>query len=499
MAIIPAAEWLPDQSPYQSPGSPNVSNVTPAPIGYRPFNAFAVYSTSALNARCQGLWYGRAIDGSARVFAGTATKLYALSGTAWNDVTRSSGGAYACASDAMWSFAQFGDTLIATNGTDAPQKFTLSSAVDGSVKFAALGGSPSVAEFVTTIKDFVFFGKISGAKSKVRWSAINNADDYTASATTMSDSQTIPDGGNIRGVVGGEFGVVLQDDAINRFTFQTTGEIFRRDKIATNVGCSIQGSVAYHANRIFFAHRSGFYMLVDGQQLVPIGAEKVDRTFWETVNQSYLSRVTAAVDPLNSLYLVSFPDADASAGTPNTIWAYHWEAQKWSQASPGNHEMIATGSQQGAIDLDTADSFADDIDVAGAPSLDSELYAGQVVPILTAFNTSHYYMLQNGAALEATVDTAEQQPIPNGVAFVRSARPVVNGTSASPTLAIGYRDNTTDAVSFTDASSQNSRTGLCNFRTRARYIRGRIVVPASSTWTHIQGIDDVTAEAVGWR
>src|SRR5689334_12118328 len=120
MPQLAAAEWLPDQADYQNPGTPTVLGVIPAVLGYRPFQAFTVQS-SALTARGRGYWYGRAINGSARAFCGDATKLYALSGMTWNDVTGTSG-PYAC--PRFWSFVQFGDLLIATNGVDPPQKFT---------------------------------------------------------------------------------------------------------------------------------------------------------------------------------------------------------------------------------------------------------------------------------------------------------------------------------------------------------------------------------------
>lgn len=498
MPVIQAAEWLPDQADYQNPGSPNVANVIPAPLGYRPFASFTVQS-GALPARAMGLWYGRAIDGSARVIAGTATALYALSGQTWNDITRAAGGAYAC--PRFWSFAQFGDSLLAFNGVDAPQVFTLSSVVDGSVKFSALGGSPPLAEFITVVRDFAFAGKIDSALNRNQWSGINNSASWATSATTMADQQDIPSGGNIRGQAGGEYGVVLQDDAIQRYTFVGTPTIFQRDEIATGVGCSIQGSVAQYGRRVFFVHRTGFQMLVDGSQLVPIGANKVNRTFWETIDQTNLDRVSSAIDPKNNLYLISFPDGSAASGTPNVIWAYEWELGRWSPVTgAGSHEMIATGSTMAAVGIDDADGYADDIDAAGAPPLDSEIYFGNVIPIIAAFNTSHELTFSDGSALEATVDTAEQQPIPGQKAFIRAARPIIDSESSPDyTLALGTRNATGDAVTFTAGSSPESGDGLCKFRTKARYVRGRIVIPAGETWSQINGIDEVVAEAAGNR
>ena len=82
-------------------------------------------------------------DGTNYHFAGTETGLWTLdnSSLAWTDVTRTSGGAYATATEERWRFAEFGNTLIATNYTDAVQAYTMGS----STEFAALGGSPPKA------------------------------------------------------------------------------------------------------------------------------------------------------------------------------------------------------------------------------------------------------------------------------------------------------------------------------------------------------------------
>lgn len=499
MPVIPAAPWLPDAPEYQNPGTSNVSGVLPDVVGYRPFPAFTVQS-SALSGRARGLWYGRSINGNARIFCGDATKLYTLSGTTWNDVTGASG-PYAC--PRFWSFAQFGDLLLAFNGVDDPQVFTLSDVVDGSVKFADLAGTPPVAEFITVVRDFAFAGKLDGALSTNQWSAIDNAESWATSATTMADQQIIPSGGNIRAQAGGEYGVVLQDDAIQRYTFVGGGvgnPIFQRDVIATAVGCSIQGSFAQLGNLCFFYHRTGFQMLVNGTQLVPIGKDKVDRTFAETLNQNFLDRVSSAIDHKSDCYLISFPDGTSASGTPNVLWAYHRLAEKWSPIPLGDHEMIATGITGLGVGIDDADGFADDIDAVGAPPLDSEIYYGAGLPLLAAFDTSHKLTFSNGANLAATVDTTEQQPIPGQKSFIRAARPIVD-SEASPdiTLSIGTRNNTGDAPTFSTDNSPTDGDGLCKFRVKGRYVRGRIKIAAGETWTHIQGVDEIVGVPVGNR
>src|SRR5690554_6208880 len=121
MVTVPVGPWLPDQPDYQNPGSTEALNVIPAARSYRPLPGF-VPTGGAMDARVQGAISVRGIDGTIKNFAGDATKLYDWDGVTWNDVTRTTGGAYATGSDGGWEFEQFGDLVVAVNGIDAPQK-----------------------------------------------------------------------------------------------------------------------------------------------------------------------------------------------------------------------------------------------------------------------------------------------------------------------------------------------------------------------------------------
>ena len=153
MPLIPFAEWRPDM-PALSQWAREATNVVSAEESYVPLNALAGVS-SALGARAQGAAWFRGTAGNVKMFAGDATKLYLLSGTTWNDASRTSGGAYTLGGDGAWRFTQFGTLAIAVNGIDAPQKFDLSVGTN----WLALGGSPPIGTFVTTVRDFVLMGK----------------------------------------------------------------------------------------------------------------------------------------------------------------------------------------------------------------------------------------------------------------------------------------------------------------------------------------------------
>ncbi|MGJ3625958.1 hypothetical protein AB5I41_01475 [Sphingomonas sp. MMS24-JH45] len=58
--------------------------------------------------------------------------------------------------------------------------------------------------------------------------------------------------------------------------------------------------------------------LEDGQALKPIGNEKFDQTFRDTVSQDDYEKLWSAVDPKRSLVMWGLP------GTPGRIWVYNW-------------------------------------------------------------------------------------------------------------------------------------------------------------------------------
>ena len=39
--------------------------------------------------------------------------------------------------------------------------------------------------------------------------------------------------------------------------------------------------------------------------------------------------------------------------------------------------------------------------------------------------------------------------------------------------------------------------GSCPLNTAARYLRGRITMPAAAGWTHVMGLDDLDVKAEG--
>jgi len=160
--VIPFAEYAPDRPTLESSTTGYVNNVIPLSSSYGPIKDLSLIG-SALDARCQGAASFRGEDGTIVTFAGTATKLYLWDGSNWDDVTRSMD-PYATAPEGRWTFTLFGNVVIANNGIDEPQAWTIGS----SSLFADLAGSPPVARYCATIRDdFVVLAHLSSNISRI--------------------------------------------------------------------------------------------------------------------------------------------------------------------------------------------------------------------------------------------------------------------------------------------------------------------------------------------
>ncbi len=486
MAVIPFAEWRPDM-PALSEWAREALNVVSAEESYAPLNSLVPTST-ALDVRAQGAAWFRATDASTvAMFAGDGAKLYRLSNATWGDVTRGSGGAYACPSDGAWRFAQFGSLAIAVNGVDDPQKFDLAA---GSA-WTALGGSPPVGTYIATVRDFLLMGRIGATPQRIQWSGLNNCELWGSIPANQADFQDLPDGGNVTGLVGGEIGLVFQETSVRRLTYEGSPTVFRIDKIANDLGCSVPGSVAGVLDLAFFLHKSGFYMVHGQQSVQPIGRGKVDRTFWKEFDETNQFRCSSAIDPVRGLYVFAYP-ANGSGGTPNRLLIYNWRTQRWSRAEL-SCEIVYGGVSQQSYTLEQLDVFGSLEDVPYP--LDSSYWSGTVSLLLFGFDPTHASGSFSGPPLAATVETTEFNPSSGGKrSVVRGCRPLIDG--GSPQIQLGARETQQDAVAY-GASVGLTSAGLAPVLGSGRYFRVRATMAPGAMWSNMQGIDDVDGRPAG--
>lgn len=476
-------EYLPDLPSFNNTGVTEAKNVIPGGDSYLQFPGLTVYS-DALTARCQGAIFAKDSGGNSFNFAGDATKLYKLAIAAWSNVSKVGG--YSTNSDERWFFSTYGQRVLATNFTDAIQTYLMGT----SSAFADLSATAPKARYITAMRDFVVVGNTfdsvdGNVPNRIRWSAIGDPTSWTVSSSTQADYQDLDSSkGWVKQVIGGEYGVVFQERAINRMTYVGSPVIFQFDEIEINRGLLASGGVVKIGNFIAYLGLDGFYIF-DGNQSISIGENKINRTFFNDVDLGYLDRISATADLDKQIIYWSYPGSGNTGGRPNKILMYNYSpnaTKRWSYAEIET-EVIYISLSEGYT-LDTLDSLSGSID-ALTIYLDSRFYTGDNY-ILSAFNSDHKLSTFTGSPLTALIETQEAQFFEGRRSTLNLSRPLVDGNSSTVTLQIGTRNNLTESVTWGSAISANS-TGEFESRSNARYHRGRLNI--SGGFNHAQGIE----------
>ena len=429
-----------------------------------------------------------------------------------------------------WNFIQFGNTILAANDENKVQAYTIGS----SPYFGDVSPNAPVARYITTVRDFVVCANLdSGTNAnKVQWSDINDESDWVSGATSQSDFQIVADGGNINGITGGEFGLILLERAIVRMTYIGSPFFFQFDTIARGIGCVEGSSVAQYLNITYFLSDDGFYSC-DGSTVTAIGTQKVDKWFYENANPSLLNEMSASADPVNKIIVWNFVNIFGG----NSFLIYNWQVQKWSYgntdvdyissiAQPGvtlegldslynitagsfvngkqytitslgttNFTLIgavenkvgvrftATGVGSGtgtAVDLAAAQSSERTLDSLKT-SLDSRLWSGG--KFLFAGVRNDRIITFTGANSVAEIQTGDIGS--EATSVVTLARPIIDNGSADVAIASRIRLNEVPEFGAYVPASNENRVSL---RSSGKYHRLSIV-PTGDQWTNALAVD----------
>lgn len=513
MTLIPpitltVSEYCPDQPEFDSGISISVQNVVPlTEHSYGPLSDYVAYTADALPLKPQGAYGGADPDGNVSVFVGTATDQYRMQvgSTNWVNVSKSAG-AYTCPADEMWGYALFNARLLTCNIHDPIQSFILGT----DTVFSDLSADAPKARYITTAKNFAIAANtddpIGGtAPWRVWWSALGDASSWptpgsSAAAAVQSDyNDTVGEGGAITGIVGNlgtADAAIFFERAVWRMIYVGPPAVFNFVPAEGVRGTSAPGSISQLGSVVFYLGEDGFYMF-DGTQSVPIGANKVDRTFLADLAPGSSHIITSAIDPIRKLYVVSYPSINSANLVPDKLLIYNWQTQRWAIASM-TLDMIFRAFTFG-YSLDGLDATGYNLDTLPF-SLDSRVWTGGSI-LLGAFQNYQLGYL-SGDSIEAIVDTNEIQPFDGQRTFVANSRPLVDSRNASIldeaiTIAI-YTREALESVPTLTATGTLGSLGWAPLRASGRYVRARITVPAGSNFHHIQGTE-LECKPVGIR
>lgn len=453
---------LPDFSPDTPLGVDMAGNMIALPNGYRPAKAFSPVAAALSGILGASSFVDAA--GDAALLAGTASNLYTYTGTAWSSVLGS-------LSATSWRFDQFGDTIVCVNAS-TPVGFNIPAGTA-----AALSGSPPPSSLVATVRNQVFLAGDSSNRNTVTIGGYNVLNNWSG-GTNQQLTVPFPTGGEIMGLCGGETGIILHKSAVRRATYTGDVTVWQFDVIANDVGCMAKGSVAQSGQLVFFLSEQGFKMC-DRNEVIPIGMEAVDRTFFASYARTEIvDNIRAAVDPRDTTVTWSMP------GTPGALWRYNWMLKKWSPPTQINISGVFSGFSK-SYSIEGIDAlYPSGIDSVPY-SLDATIFAGGNPLLFVIDNTGKVGTL-TGDNLAAYISLQPQEIDPGYRVRIQGARVV--GDVVAGTVTIDQRARAGDGPNEVRSGSirDNGRVPL---RANGRHMGIRIDIPSAADWTYALSID----------
>jgi len=460
MQALAFGAFLPDQLPVGADKLVTARNVLPAPNGYRAVPGFAAVSNT-LPAAFLGGYSAIATDGTAYLLAGTTSTLSRLSGGTWSSLLTG------LSVSSRWRFAQFGDVVIAVNG-GATQVVDL---IAGTA--SALSGAPTAID-VDVIGPHVVYAQSNGDILMVRWSAF---EDHTGNTlgTNQAGEQPMLTGGEVMGIAGGEYGVILQRQRLVRMSLTGDNTLpFQFDEITPNFGCAAKGSIAKAGRTVFCLSDRGFIAIDDGQAVRPIGNEKFDQSFRDALGDEF-ERVFAAVDPQRTQVCWCIP------GVPGRIWVYNWVLDRATVL-----ELTAEGIFAGFENSQTLEQVSvanPNLDTMTV-SLDDPRFKGGA-PALYIVQNGTVGVLAGASLLTAEIETAQFALFGANQARIRAVWPDTDAVSGiTATIRAAQRQGDTPE---TRTGSSLQASGRIPLQHRGKFLNVGLRI-TNNDWSYANGV-----------
>lgn len=494
LAIAP---WEPDKGPYNEGTTDAVNNVQPIVNGWGPISDLSEVAAT-LGEACFGGVYYRTSTGAFGVIVATQDKFWKANTSTdpytWDDITGST--APSIGTGQLYQFLRFGTKLLVVSLDTPVQEFD----VDIGTVFVDTAGSPPGAKFIAAVGDFVVLGHLKeGATeypSKWKSSGLNDHEVWTE-GTKLADSQVIPDGDEIAGLIGGpEGGYVMQRKAKRALVISNDAAMAIKQRTVD----PIYGVLAPYS-LVQIAAGDYVYLAEDGfkrgDARVPIGAGRVDEYFLRDVNSGEIENVQGIADPINHIVWWRYTDNDSV----NKMIGWDWELDRWCRTDADVAVLINIVTA--GVTLEALDAIflalygSSSIDTSGAESLDSSRWKGGR-PLFAAVSPDGILYSFTGLPMAAYMDTVASNLSGNTgiVAKVTGGRAMVDTESHTMAIAVSQTHGSAELASF-GAATGPSRTGFCPLRGSGRLVRMRISVEEHADWSFCHGA--IPLMAVGGR
>ena len=464
--MIPIAGYAPDLDPTTPGILTDCTSLIPTLKGYAGAPTASSIGADALAAACQGAAVCVDLDDTVRVFAGTSTKLYELSGTSWTDVARV--GDYSLGTDIRWCFSQFGNIGLAVS-----KPTTLQASNTGD--FADVAGAPK-ATIVETVGQFVFLAdtnETTYGDSPDRWWCCAKGDytDWSPDiATECATGRLTSTPGPIKAAKRfGDAMVLYKERAMFLGVYVGAPQVWDFREIPGEIGALGEYAVVNVGTsdnplHIFMA-ADDFYQF-NGSRPVKIGTPVREAVYGQmNRNLAYLS--IAQHDPTKALIRFYY----CSTGQPvlDKCVVYNYKTGKWGR----DDRTIEMAFQyvSGGITYATLGNLYSTYNDLPAISYDSSFWTART-PIPTVFNTSHQILTLTGQATTSSMTSGDMGDEQRFSMLNRVIpRWLTKPTTAS--MINYYRDNLGDSLT-TDQTTTIDARGRFDVMREARWHRIRM-------------------------
>jgi hypothetical protein len=365
----------------------------------------------ALADPCVGSVVATKLDGSRRIFAGTDDALYELLAGAWTDVSRAS--PYTGGPDTRWSFAQFGNTTVASNRANVIQ-----SSVTGD--FADIAGAPS-AEIVFSVGSFVMALNVNdGVEKPNGWHccAAFDVSDWTESTVTQSASgQLVTSVGPLTaGLRLGEYAIAYKAKSIYIGQYIGPPAVWDWTLVAGGeAGCVGKDAICDIDGSHFFVGPDNLW-LFNGTRPQPFGDKQLRQWFFNNADGRSLFKTQCIYDRQQNRLWIFYPSAGSSV--LDSALVYHLKNGQWGRANRSIQSLV--NFIQPGFTYDTWNTVGASYNELPNIPYDSQYWLTGGTA-LSAFNTSNQLQTFTGVPATSSFTTGDAGD-DDGVSLLKRVR-----------------------------------------------------------------------------
>lgn len=408
--IIPFGAWQPDLPSLGTKSATEIINAVPSNGAYAPIRELAVSGAVGVSAPQSGLRLG-------------GTWLSSNAGVFFDG--------FLIVAGPNWVLEQWGGSVVASNGTALRR---------GSAGVLNVVADAPGASVLKRVNNFLVLGNITGLPHFIQWSAFNDATNFAPSKVSQADINDMgSEFGAVMGIIGGDYGYVLQERSISRMAYSGPPTIFNFSRLSDDKGCISKGSV------VDTPFGSGFFSqdgpnIVQGDTIKPICGGTFEKWFATNFNPAW---------PVNGGY----------------DWSGKIILWSWNE-----------GSQAKGLAYSVTEDRATLLDRPYVVYLND---GNQLYGVDTSGRTGQF----TGPNARATLTTGELQLEPQRRSFVGEIWPIVDSPVKSASAGVRVEQE----VVYTTEYAANE-AGMVPCRSSARAHRFKITIPRGEDWTFAQGV-----------